>query len=659
MTRFKFFFLVFLPVAFYAKGNLFSKAKSLLSPFCSPSLEDDFILLSGEGKFGPNPCLMLDDLLQRHPDWRTLFPTQCQRLQKFLEAKKHLWKGHEKRLSAFFRKYPPSTFSGWTLYAQVDPKKWHSSSSLASFWIQADLSIETQSKFIKSFKTYLAPFHLARIVYLLIEKKKNIALALAKEIHAQPFVQAIASPDASRSSFIACLVALQQSFREKKDTSTLSALWKKTSQLHKSLVKKIPAKIFQQTQEYLEKLKVGVLRHGFQEALTAYKNGDKARGQTVLKEILKLPMNTSATQWHHGLWMKGLIFAFGFEDWKKAKMYFALICMPEVRTKKIIKEIFGTTIPKNFSACSVRMMARAWFFVGLCQEKMGQNATKAFQKAARQPFFFYGQMAHFKLNIPLKVSFDQGQAAQGLKKNPIFRHLVAFWKKNYKFKTRFSSAFIKDLTQKISTVHDAVCALDLIKEVDGSNVVLTARRLADLGAHLTLPQAYATCSLPSAFDDPALVYSLILNETGFQGAIESRAGAWGPMQVMPHETPELAQIADIPHEATRRDWTYGMILGIKELEKKRHLFHGCLPLTVAAYNAGRNRVLTWVDSFLIKNSLEATWMWIEAIPYDETRYYIFNVMSHWFIYQILSKKKITPELIKKTIQIPLREYRVQ
>ena len=58
-------------------------------------------------------------------------------------------------------------------------------------------------------------------------------------------------------------------------------------------------------------------------------------------------------------------------------------------------------------------------------------------------------------------------------------------------------------------------------------------------------------------------------------------------------------------------------------------FNGRLPLAIAAYNAGPNRLLKWLPN---TGNLPAD-VWVELIPYKETRKYVMSVLAYIVIYQ--------------------------
>lgn len=83
--------------------------------------------------------------------------------------------------------------------------------------------------------------------------------------------------------------------------------------------------------------------------------------------------------------------------------------------------------------------------------------------------------------------------------------------------------------------------------------------------------------------DPALLRAVIKVESDFRQDVVSRKGAVGLMQLTP-DTAATLRVADI------NDPLQNIRGGAKQLRHLMNLYHGDLPLTLAAYNAGVNRV---------------------------------------------------------------------
>jgi len=137
--------------------------------------------------------------------------------------------------------------------------------------------------------------------------------------------------------------------------------------------------------------------------------------------------------------------------------------------------------------------------------------------------------------------------------------------------------------------------------------------------------------------DPAIVFGLIRQESIFNKDAESTVGARGLMQVMPRTGMQIAK--DLKEKWRSDDSLFNPDVNVrygayyyKQLVKQ---FHGHFALAIAAYNAGSGRVSKWLPSF---ESVPAD-IWIETIPFKETRKYVTSVLSYAIIYQQLIQRK--------------------
>ena len=81
-------------------------------------------------------------------------------------------------------------------------------------------------------------------------------------------------------------------------------------------------------------------------------------------------------------------------------------------------------------------------------------------------------------------------------------------------------------------------------------------------------------------------------------------------------------------------------LGINYLKIVKDKFKGNNVLATAAYNAGHNRVRTWLP----QDGIVPADIWIESVPFTETRDYLKRVMTYTVIYEQRLGKRPTPLL---------------
>src|SRR3569833_53012 len=137
--------------------------------------------------------------------------------------------------------------------------------------------------------------------------------------------------------------------------------------------------------------------------------------------------------------------------------------------------------------------------------------------------------------------------------------------------------------------------------------------------------------------DPALAFGHIVQESAFQPDAVSTAGAVGLMQVDPVTAAEMAQKRGLPYSrSTLTDPRLNLEFGQTAIERYRSAAptSGQLPRVIASYNAGLSPVSRWASI----NDKGDPLLWIESIPYWETRYYVPAVMRNMWVYQGINRQ---------------------
>ena len=126
------------------------------------------------------------------------------------------------------------------------------------------------------------------------------------------------------------------------------------------------------------------------------------------------------------------------------------------------------------------------------------------------------------------------------------------------------------------------------------------------------------------------VFAITRQESAFMADARSGVGATGLMQLMPATAKETARKFSIPLASPQQVLIpdKNIQLGAAYLSQVHSQFNGNRVLASAAYNAGPGRVRQWLKG---ANHLGFD-VWIESIPFDETRQYVQNVLSYSVIY---------------------------
>jgi len=131
----------------------------------------------------------------------------------------------------------------------------------------------------------------------------------------------------------------------------------------------------------------------------------------------------------------------------------------------------------------------------------------------------------------------------------------------------------------------------------------------------------------------ALVHALIRKESGFEPGVESWANARGLMQLMWETAEGVAGREGISTLSKSRlfEPDFNLRLGTAYLAGLLDRFGGHPVLAAAGYNGGRGNVVGWLDN---RPSLPLD-LWVEAIPYGQTRRYAKRAAAYFWAYRWL------------------------
>jgi soluble lytic murein transglycosylase len=132
---------------------------------------------------------------------------------------------------------------------------------------------------------------------------------------------------------------------------------------------------------------------------------------------------------------------------------------------------------------------------------------------------------------------------------------------------------------------------------------------------------------------PELVYAVMREESGYRPAVRSVVGARGLTQIMPTTGERLA--ADLGAASFDPDELFlparNLELGAFYLERLLATFDGRLSAAIASYNAGPSAVQRWIA----RDGLAPDDVFVESIPYEQTRKYVKRVLRSLHAYESL------------------------
>jgi soluble lytic murein transglycosylase len=147
--------------------------------------------------------------------------------------------------------------------------------------------------------------------------------------------------------------------------------------------------------------------------------------------------------------------------------------------------------------------------------------------------------------------------------------------------------------------------------------------------------------------DRSLAFAHIIQESNFRSSAVSPAGAVGLMQLMPATASSLAKSNGLGYSLSNLfDPSLNLEFGQSYIEQMNasRVTAGQLPRVIASYNAGPSPVGRWAALPGQGDPI----LWIESIPYWETRYYVPAVMRNLWVYNGLAQRE--PESLKAIAQ---------
>jgi soluble lytic murein transglycosylase len=126
--------------------------------------------------------------------------------------------------------------------------------------------------------------------------------------------------------------------------------------------------------------------------------------------------------------------------------------------------------------------------------------------------------------------------------------------------------------------------------------------------------------------DPALIYGVMRRESLFDPLARSSVGALGLMQLMPSTARQVARSLGMkkPRQSDILSVENNIRFGTQYLRTVMNRFDNNVALAAAAYNAGPSNVQRWLP----RDDTMSADLWVETVPYTETRNYVQAVLAY-------------------------------
>ena len=288
--------------------------------------------------------------------------------------------------------------------------------------------------------------------------------------------------------------------------------------------------------------------------------------------------------------------------------------------------------------------AKGFYWAGRAAEAAGRSAdANAFlTRASAYRDQYYGQLATERLGRALTAPPPAPRPAI----DPVVR--TKFYNRETVRAAQFlgqigqyqdQTQFVKVIASDAETDADHYLADELSRTLGRPDLgVLVGRSAMQNGLTEYSANAFPTVGVPSGYEGQwTMIHAISRQESQFDRAATSPAGARGLMQLMPGTAREQAGKLGLSYNASAltTDTSYNVQLGASYFQR---IFdrYGSYPLAVAAYNAGPGNVNKWLAANGDPRSGGVDWVdWVEAIPYTETRNYVQRVLENAVVYDLM------------------------
>lgn len=286
-----------------------------------------------------------------------------------------------------------------------------------------------------------------------------------------------------------------------------------------------------------------------------------------------------------------------------------------------------------------------------------EAARAAFTAAARYGTVYYGQLARAELgeaSITIRPLPDWRDSQTVFDGNPIVRAVRLLAANG---KASMAVPLLRNFGTGLKSGGELLLAARLAQEIGAHQLAISIANTADQrGTPLDL-FSFPKDGLPANAElatDRAAVYAVARQESMFQLDAVSPAGARGLMQLMPGTAQDVARKVGVDYSASRlvTDGAYNALLGSTYLGAQLDRYGGSLVLAAAAYNAGPGNADKWLKAYgdpRLSNVDPV--IWVELIPFQETRMYVKRVLGNYLVYRArLGESPVTLQEALRTIR---------
>jgi len=289
--------------------------------------------------------------------------------------------------------------------------------------------------------------------------------------------------------------------------------------------------------------------------------------------------------------------------------------------------------------------SKGLYWAGRAAEAAGQQAAAQgyYERAAAFSDLYYGQLAAERMSRALKAppAFDGTRASSAAR--------TAFYNREVVQAARLlgtlgrwqdQSLFLRQIAADATSAEDHVLATELSRSIGRPDLGVMVGRSALLnGLNDYTVAGYPSVRVPQGEESYfTIIHAIARQESQFDKAAVSHAGARGLMQLMPGTARETAGKLGLGYNMSSLtvDTDYNIRLGSSYFQRMLSYYGGSYPLAVAAYNAGPGNVNKWLRANGDPRTGSIAMVdWVEAIPIYETKNYVQRVLENAVVYDLL------------------------
>ena len=249
-------------------------------------------------------------------------------------------------------------------------------------------------------------------------------------------------------------------------------------------------------------------------------------------------------------------------------------------------------------------LSRGAYWLGKTYEKNGdkENSNKWFFEGSKYLTTYYGQLSHMKVKPQEKFELDKLMYIEDDYEQEFYsKKLVAIVDLlDYLNKDKYTKHILRFLANDNVEKGSEALAAKLASDISRFDFAIQVSKIASYQKRFHNQFNYPIMSVPKfvggrKIPDPALILSIIRQESEFDTSARSRVGAQGLMQLMPYTAKTVSKQAKLGYSKSKltTDPEYNINLGSHYIAGLINQYKGSYPFATAAYNAGPKRVKYW------------------------------------------------------------------